>query len=201
LSSTPVTPNIFLSGGVSSNGSNSASKSALGLLISPQRATKLFRTRFDSTQLLVDQVSIAISQSNLLKQTRQQVQHEATLNQISRLLHSPLNVVEIRQTVLRRQSALQGSGGRLTSHRNQLASLLNCTPMEISLPYPDLRAFWQQMMSFPKDASQKYSDCDKRYWCLCSQRSTPIHIITDLIKNLSLSFLVPAFKATSPAQS
>lgn len=94
-------------------------------------------------QLLVDQVSIAISQSNLLKQTRQQVQHEATLNQISRLLHSPLNVVEIRQTVLEETvKALQGSGGGSTSQRNQLVNLPNCTPMEISLPYPDLkRAF------------------------------------------------------------
>ncbi len=65
-------------------------------------------------QLLVDHVSIAIAQSNLLNQTRQQVQHEATLNRISRLLHSPLNFREIRQLVLEESvKALQGSGGRL----------------------------------------------------------------------------------------
>jgi len=69
------------------NGSNSASKSALGLLISHHKPLNFSERDLTVLQLLVDQVSIAISQSNLLKQTRQQVQHEARLNQISRLLH------------------------------------------------------------------------------------------------------------------
>lgn len=65
-------------------------------------------------QLLVDQVSIAIAQSNLLNQVQQQAYHEATINQISSLLHCPLNLAEIRQTVLEETvKALKGSGGRL----------------------------------------------------------------------------------------
>ncbi|MBD2020655.1 EAL domain-containing protein [Leptolyngbya sp. FACHB-36] len=65
-------------------------------------------------QLLVDQVSIAIAQSNLLKQVQQQAHHEATINRISSLLHCPLTLPEIRQTVLEETvKALQGSGGRL----------------------------------------------------------------------------------------
>lgn len=65
-------------------------------------------------QLLVDQVSIAIAQANLLLQVKQQVDYEATVNQISSLLHCPMNVSEIRQTVLEEAvTALQGSGGRL----------------------------------------------------------------------------------------
>lgn len=68
-----------------------------GLLISHHGGSIRFSERdLTIVQLLADQVSIAISQSNLLKQTRQQVQQEATLNQISRLLHSPLDVAEIR---------------------------------------------------------------------------------------------------------
>lgn len=65
-------------------------------------------------QLLVDQVSIAIAQSNLLHQVQQQVHYELTVNRISSLLHSPLNLTEIRQTVLAEMvKALGGSGGRL----------------------------------------------------------------------------------------
>lgn len=65
-------------------------------------------------QLLVDQVSIAIAQSNLLSQAQQQARHEATLNHISSLLHSPLNAAEIQQTVLEETiKALNSSGGRL----------------------------------------------------------------------------------------
>jgi diguanylate cyclase (GGDEF)-like protein len=65
-------------------------------------------------QLLVDQVSIAIAQSNLLQQVQQQARYEVTVNQISSLLHSPLNSTEIRQTVLEETvKALNGSGGRL----------------------------------------------------------------------------------------
>jgi diguanylate cyclase (GGDEF)-like protein len=65
-------------------------------------------------QLLVDQVSIAIAQSNLLQQVQQQAHYEVTVNQISSLLHSPLNLAEIRQTVLAETvKSLGGSGGRL----------------------------------------------------------------------------------------
>ncbi|MBL1179310.1 EAL domain-containing protein [Pantanalinema sp. GBBB05] len=65
-------------------------------------------------QLLVDQVSIAIAQANLLQQVQQQVHYELTVNRISSLLHSPLNLTEIRQTVLAEMvKALGGSGGRL----------------------------------------------------------------------------------------
>lgn len=65
-------------------------------------------------QLLVDQVSIAIAQSNLLEQVQQQAYYEMSVNHISSLLHSPLNLAEIRQTVLEETvEALRGSGGRL----------------------------------------------------------------------------------------
>jgi GAF domain-containing protein len=46
------------------------------------------------------QLSIAIAQSELLTQTRQQVRREALINQITHLLHSPRNMPEILQLVL-----------------------------------------------------------------------------------------------------
>ncbi len=70
--------------------------------------------QLQSIQLLVDQVSIAIAQSYLLEAARNRVRHEATVNRISTLLHSPLNLVESRQMVLEETvAALEGSGGRL----------------------------------------------------------------------------------------
>jgi diguanylate cyclase (GGDEF)-like protein len=65
-------------------------------------------------QLLVDQVSIAIAQSDLLERARGQAKSEQTIEQISRLLHSPLDLNAIRQSVLEETvKALQGCGGRL----------------------------------------------------------------------------------------
>ncbi|HEY9907165.1 MAG TPA: EAL domain-containing protein, partial [Thermosynechococcaceae cyanobacterium] len=59
-------------------------------------------------------VSIAIAQSDLLRQARQQAHHEAAINQVSSLLHCPLQLAEIRQGVLEAAvQSLQGSGGRL----------------------------------------------------------------------------------------
>ncbi len=70
-------------------------------------------------QVLADQVNIAIAQSHLLAQAKQQAHHEATINQVSRLLHCPLPLAEIRQSVLDiTVEALGGAGGRLYISRD-----------------------------------------------------------------------------------
>ncbi|PIG93947.1 EAL domain-containing protein [Gloeocapsopsis sp. IPPAS B-1203] len=133
-----------------------------GLLVSHHsQPRQISQKELEVVQLLVDQLSIAISQSNLLKQTRQQVQHEATLNQISCLLHSPASVTEIRQTVLEEiVKVLQGSGGRLyitAEPTGKLAQVYTygeqpCCELEES-------SYWQQIMGFPQSTSpnQQYS--------------------------------------------
>ncbi len=64
-------------------------------------------------QLLSDQVSIAIAQSDLLSRARLQTHHESTINHISGLLHCPLKQVEIWQRILEfAVEAFHGSGGR-----------------------------------------------------------------------------------------
>jgi diguanylate cyclase (GGDEF)-like protein len=133
-----------------------------GLLVSHHsRPRQISQKELEVVQLLADQLSIAISQSNLLKQTRQQVHHEATLNQISYLLHSPASVAEIRQTVLGEiVKALRGSGGRLyitaepTGKPAQVYTYGEqpCCELEES-------SYWQQIMGFPQSTSlnQQYS--------------------------------------------
>ena len=86
-----------------------------GLLAVHHRTPRPYSEReLQIIQLIVDQVSIAISQSDLLTRAREQARYEAIVNQVSQLLHCPLSVNEIRQRVLEQAvAALNGSGGRL----------------------------------------------------------------------------------------
>ncbi|MBE9138402.1 GAF domain-containing protein [Nodosilinea sp. LEGE 07088] len=63
-------------------------------------------------QLVADQVSVALAHAMVLKQSRLQAQHEATINRVVTLLHrapAPALQAALNQTV----TALQGLGGRL----------------------------------------------------------------------------------------
>ncbi len=86
-----------------------------GLLVSHHSQAQAFSEEdLQVVQLVADQLAIAIAQSELLHQTREQVRREAIINQISSLLHSPRNIDEILQLGLERiVRAVQGSGGRL----------------------------------------------------------------------------------------
>lgn len=86
-----------------------------GLLVSHHVNPRRYSEReLTIVQLLVDQLSIAIAQSELLQRARQQGRNEAAINKISGLLHSPLELSKVRQTVLNETvAALQADGGRL----------------------------------------------------------------------------------------
>jgi diguanylate cyclase (GGDEF)-like protein len=86
-----------------------------GLLAIHHATSRQYTEReLEIIQLLVDQLSIAIAQSNLLSQARQQAEFEAAINRVSHLLHSPMRLANIRQGVLESAvEALNGSGGRL----------------------------------------------------------------------------------------
>lgn len=121
-----------------------------GLLVSHHSQPKRFSDReLKMVQLLVDQLSIAIAQSFLLSQARQQARDEAVINQITSLLHSPLELNEIRKAVLEQTvKHLHGSGGRLylaAEFGDRPALLYTCgqQPADIDL---ELSSFWQQIM-------------------------------------------------------
>lgn len=86
-----------------------------GLLISHHSQPKQFKERdLKIVQMVADQVSIAIGQSILLQQTRARANREKLINQISTLLHAPLNIQQILQVVLEKViKSVEGSGGRL----------------------------------------------------------------------------------------
>ncbi len=123
-----------------------------GLLACHHSEPKRFSDReLKMVQLLVDQLSIAIAQSFLLSQARQQARDEAAVNEISSLLHSPLEITEIRQSVLEQTvKHLGGSGGRLyigAEFGDRPALLYTCGQQP---PDADLEqgSFWQQIMGF-----------------------------------------------------
>lgn len=112
-------------------------------------------------QLLVDQISIAIAQANLLSQARQQTEYESTLNRISHLLHCPLPQAEIRQSVLEATvTALNGSGGRfyvmaeLTGEPAQLYRV-GQQPLVTELEDDPL---WREITSCQSSFSKTYAD-------------------------------------------
>ncbi|MCA1991825.1 MAG: GAF domain-containing protein [Coleofasciculus sp. S288] len=84
-----------------------------GLLVSHNAKPRAISAReLEIVQSVVDQVSIAIAQSALLSQARQQHLREATINRVSTLLHS-LPTIELKAALEETVSAFGGCGGRL----------------------------------------------------------------------------------------
>jgi len=97
-----------------------------GLLVSHHVTPRTISQReLQIVQSVVDQVSIAIAQSNLLSQTRQQHQIEATINRVSTLLHS-LPTIQLQAALQETVSALSSEGGRLYIAPDRVNSRAEC---------------------------------------------------------------------------
>ncbi|MFB2879084.1 GAF domain-containing protein [Floridanema aerugineum] len=84
-----------------------------GLLVSHHADPKtISQTQLDTVQQIADQVSIAIAQSNLLTQARQQAKREAAINQVAIKLHR-LNTIQLEEALAETVAIFQGNGGRL----------------------------------------------------------------------------------------
>lgn len=163
-----------------------------GLLVSHHSQPQAYSEEdLQLIQLIADQLSIAIAQSELLTQTRQQVRQEALINQITHLLHSPRSMPDILQLVLERiVRAASGSGGRLylTATNKSAFGLYTCgtQPRYSEREEPVLleeKAFWQQLMQLEEPPSQ-YGD------------SLSARTIPDLYHNPQLESLTQAFQTT-----
>ena len=165
-----------------------------GLLACHHSKPKRFSDReLNMVQLLVDQLSIAIAQSFLLSQARQQARDEAVVNQISSLLHSPLELNEIRQSVLEQTvKHLGGSGGRLyiaAEFGDRPALLYTCgqQPLDADL---ELSSFWQQIMGFAnQDDREKTADNTSQLGIFQNLYSQHYSSIDTNISNLTVPHL------------
>ncbi|MBM0743558.1 EAL domain-containing protein [Phormidium sp. CLA17] len=179
-----------------------------GLLVSHHAEPRQYsQDQLQVVQLLVDQVSIAIAQANLLSHARQQLCYETTINHISRLLHAPYDVVKIRQSVLEETvKALKGNGGRLyiNADISGNAPQLYTSGAQPTLARIEESQFWQQVMGVSAGKPLEYCDIlsekSERYddTLFDQPTTTPqFHSIHDLYKNPQLQFLAPAFETTT----
>lgn len=187
-----------------------------GLLVSHHAQPKAFsQEQLQIVQTLADQVAIAISQSHLLSQSRERVRGETLINQISTLLHSPLQVSEILQIALEKiVQSVKGSGGRLfissTSGSSEIElytygaqPLLTVTESHSTVleHYP----FWQQLMTCENRFAQPSNVED--YWRdlilreeedlrFRSQAVSQLFALNDIYQEPQLLDVAPLFRPT-----
>ncbi|MDY7013118.1 MAG: GAF domain-containing protein, partial [Cyanobacteriota bacterium] len=84
-----------------------------GLLVAHETQSRsVSPPELQTLQSVVDLLSVAIAQATLLKDAREKASREATLNRISRFLHSQ-STPELQSALAEIVAAFQGTGGRL----------------------------------------------------------------------------------------
>lgn len=104
-----------------------------GLLVSHHSEPRVFgENDMEAVQRVVDQLSVAIAQSNILAQAQARASKEAIINRVSTLLHS-MPTIELQPALEEAVAAFDGSGGRLCIRHqaynfgnNTVKSLADC---------------------------------------------------------------------------
>jgi GAF domain-containing protein len=146
-------------------------------------------------QGVVDQVAIAIAQSNLLSQARQQHCTERTINRVSTLLHS-LPTVELQTALAETVAALEGSGGRLyvTPNRGEIAEVF-CCGIQPTATGGNSERFLEEHPVWHNWVASSLAYRGER--TKESDAPSEVLALTDLYQNPSLRVLTPAFATTS----
>ncbi|GAB4197328.1 MAG: hypothetical protein Fur006_45760 [Coleofasciculaceae cyanobacterium] len=186
-----------------------------GLLVSHHAQPKAFsQKQLQLVQIVADQVAIAISQSHLLSQARERARQETIINQISTLLHSPLQIQEILQIALEKiVRVVKGSGGRLflntTSTRSEVELYTYGEQPVLSNGNPALLEryfFWQQIITRACSASQPPNASD--YWRnivlgeeeeavrFRSKAASQVQSLNDIYQEPQLVDVFPVFRPT-----
>ncbi|OUL28056.1 GAF domain-containing protein [Nostoc sp. 106C] len=93
-------------------------KELWGLLVSHHSEThSILEDEIEAVQMVVDQLSVAIAQSNLLTQAHKKAEREATINRVATLLHA-LPTIVLQPALEATVAAFGGSGGRLCIRHN-----------------------------------------------------------------------------------
>ncbi len=128
-----------------------------GLLVSHNaRPRRVSTEELDFIQQVVDQVSVAISQSVLLDKVREQARLEAELNRVTALLYTPAQV-RLQQALNETVAVYNGSGGRLylfgVDHQQQstvyeVGSQPTLLPCDEGQPRPvEEHQIWQRYLT------------------------------------------------------
>ncbi len=177
-----------------------------GLLASHNAQPKTFsQEHLKIVQMFADQVSIAISQSNLLFHAREQARREALINEISTLLHSPIPIQEILQIVLERLvKAVDGSGGRLYLkgiNESLTTELYTCGVQPVitnnQSPLLENYPFWQQIVGSASKVTLTGEPEDGQLAAVCSSPILVPYVITDIYQEPSLTDVTSFFRPTA----
>jgi light-regulated signal transduction histidine kinase (bacteriophytochrome) len=151
-----------------------------GLLVSHHSQSRtILEPELKLVQQIADQMAIAISQSNLLRETLAQQKREATINRISTLLHQ-LPTMEIQTAVEETIAAFDGIGGRLYIESTQE---LYTSGQQPQLPYKSENNIIESHPVWKE-------------W-IAKSKLGQIHTISDLYQEPSLRTLAPAFKSSA----
>ncbi len=97
-----------------------------GLLVSHHSTPhSVSEPELKALQMVVDQLSVAITQNILLTQTRNQAKQEVIINSISTLLHS-LQDIPLQAALEKTVTAFEGCGGRLCIRNKAFKSFTEC---------------------------------------------------------------------------
>ncbi|MBD2361760.1 GAF domain-containing protein [Anabaena minutissima FACHB-250] len=150
-----------------------------GLLVSHHSQSRtILKRELKLVQQITDQVAIAIAQSNLLAETRNQKRREAIINHVNTLLHQQTQI-ELQSALEATINILGGTGGRLYIGRTQKLYIWGEQPSLISESANSLieqHPVWQ-------------------YWINKSQPGD-VWAISDLYKETHLQILAFAFEST-----
>jgi light-regulated signal transduction histidine kinase (bacteriophytochrome) len=151
-----------------------------GLLVSHHSQSQPISQReLKLVQQIADQVAIAISQSNLLGESRAQQKREAIINRISTLLHQ-LPSMQMQAAVEETIAALNGIGGRLYIASTQ-----------------ELYTWGEQpQLSYKSENNIIEQHPVWKQW-IAASKPGQIQAISDLYQQPSLRVLAPAFKPRS----
>ncbi|MEH2372431.1 GAF domain-containing protein [Nostoc sp.] len=168
-------------------------------------------------QLVVDQLAIAISQSILLSQVREQARQEAIINQVTEQLHTT-PIVQLQAALEETVAAFQGSGGRvyLLPDGEQTTEIYTCgiqpNQLDIGQDRPiEEHRLWQKYLHSATISSPDYPEKQKNKtwsvnWIRAVYALTPppnelscdlnLWAIGDLYKEPLLRSLAPSFQTT-----
>ncbi|TVU53941.1 MAG: GAF domain-containing protein [Arthrospira sp. PLM2.Bin9] len=177
---------------------STSSNKLWGLLVShhsePRETSPL---ELQILQLVVDQMTIAIGQADMLAQTRKQAMLEAAINKVASLLHEQ-PTIELQAALEAAVEDFEGSGGRLyiQSHPEKTPEVFYCGEQP-TMPSWETKSIMEEHPLWQKWLTEGFkcnSNSGKRS---LDGSGGNIWAITDLYKEPQLRIFTPAFKSTA----
>lgn len=171
-----------------------------GLLVSHHsQPRRIPEPELQSLQMVVDQLSIAIAQANLLAQARQKADREATINRIATLFHSLPNI-DLQEALLETVKVFQGSGGRIfikTENFKVQNNLNGSTPKPLDSNEELFRLFtYGTQPVIPAQGMYPMMEQYSCWWRYFESEEHQVWAISDLYKMPQLRNLQLAFRPT-----